>query len=235
MSTNSLLKKMVLERFDEHLPFFKFKYDFNAFCYSKFPDFQDLYTLLTMNKGSGVFRTSKSSQASQDDSVVCDVVKSEGGENEIINSAGNTPDIEEKHDNGNINNKATYKGVRLEDKFVSSNVINLSRRNLSVAEISLLSKGLKFVPTANKIDRAKLKTELEEYGRKLRLMWHFRNDEKPFSYEKFRPKSTFNPRNKDTVIETYLSSLEERLLDIDISCKRFNNLTKEERNALCNL
>ena len=66
-------------------------------------------------------------------------------------------------------------------------------------------------------------------------MWHFRNNEKPFSYEKFRPKSTFNPRNKDTVIETYLSSLEERLLDIDISSKRFNNLTKEERNALYNL
>ena len=98
-----------------------------------------------------------------------------------------------------------------------------------------MSKGLKFVPTANKIDRAKLKIELEEYGRKLRPMWHFRNDEKPFSYEKFRPKSTFNPRNKDTVIETYLSSLEERLLDIDISSKRFNNLTKEERNALYNL
>ena len=66
-------------------------------------------------------------------------------------------------------------------------------------------------------------------------MWHFRNDEKPFPYEKFRHKSTFNPRNKDTVIETYLSSLEERLLDIDISSKRFNNLTKEERNALHNL
>ena len=41
-------------------------------------------------------------------------------------------------------------------------------------------------------------------------MWHFRNDEKPFPYQKFRPKLTFNPRNKDTVIETYLSSLEER-------------------------
>ena len=127
---------------------------------------------------------------------------------------------------------STYKGERLEGKFVSSNVINFSRRNLSEAEISLLSKGLKFVPTANKIDRAKLKTELEEYGRKLRLMWHFRNDEKPFSYEKFRPKSTFNPRNKDTVIETYLSSLEERLLDIDISSKRFNNLTNKEHNTL---
>ena len=37
MSTISLLKKMVIERFGEHLPFFKFKYDFNAFFYSKFP------------------------------------------------------------------------------------------------------------------------------------------------------------------------------------------------------
>ena len=112
-----------------------------------------------MNKGSGVFRTSSSSQASQDESAICDFVKSEGEENEIISSGENTPNIEEKHDNGNINNIETYIGERLEGKFVSSNVINLSRRNLSEAEISLLSKGLKFVPTANKIYRAKLKTE----------------------------------------------------------------------------
>ena len=78
--------------------------------------------------------------------------------------------------------------------------------------------------------------ELEVYGRKLRLIWHFRNDEKRFSYEKFRPTSLFNPRNKDTVIKTYLSSLEERLLlAIDISSKRINNFTKEELNALYNL
>ena len=99
------------------------------------------------------------------------------------------------------------------------------------AEISLLSKGLKFVPTTNKRDRAKLKMELEDYGRKLSLMWHFRNNERPIPYEKFRPKSTFIPRNKDTVIDTYISSLQERLLDIDISFKRLNNLTKEECNA----
>ena len=66
------------------------------------------------------------------------------------------------------NNIASQIGVILEGKFVSKNVINLSRRNLSPSEMSLLSKGLKFVPTANKIDHAKLKTELEEYGRKLR-------------------------------------------------------------------
>ena len=44
-----------------------------------------------MNKG--VFRTSNSSQASQYQSAVCDFVKSEGRENEIINSAGNTPNL----------------------------------------------------------------------------------------------------------------------------------------------
>ena len=53
-------------------------------------------------------------------------------------------------------------------------------------------------------------------------------------YEKFRPNSTFNPRNKDTVIETFLRCLEERLLDIAISSKRFNNLTREEHNTLYN-
>ena len=69
MFMNFFLKKMVLERFDERLPFFKFKHDFNAFCYSKCPDSENLYTLLAMNKGSRVFRTSSSSQAC--DSEVC--------------------------------------------------------------------------------------------------------------------------------------------------------------------
>ena len=98
-----------------------------------------------------------------------------------------------------------------------------------------MSKSLKFVPAAKKIETEKLKTELQEYGRKLRLTWHFRSDERPFPYPKFRSKSTFNPRNKDPVIETFLRCLEERLLDIDIFSKRFNNLTREERNALYNL
>ena len=117
------------------------------------------------------------------------------------------------------NNIASQTRVRLEGKFVSKNVINLSRRNLSASEISLVSKGLKFVPTANKIVRAKVKTELEEYGRKLWHMWHFRNDEQSFAAD--RPKSSFNPRNKDVIIETYLSCLEQRLLDIEIPSKRF--------------
>ena len=44
-----------------------------------------------------------------------------------------------------------------------------------------------------------------------------------------------HPTNKDTVIETCLSCLEERLLDIEIPSKRFNNLIKDERNAMYSL
>ena len=74
-----------------------------------------------------------------------------------------------------------------------------------LAKMSLICQkeiylGLKFLPSANEIDRAKLKRELEEYGRKLRL-WHFRNDERNFSTDKFSSKSSFNPRNKDEAVE----------------------------------
>ena len=51
-------------------------------------------------------------------------------------------------------NRAQLKDNRLEGKFVSKNVINLSQRQLTKSEISLLSKGLKFVPTPNRIDKS---------------------------------------------------------------------------------
>ena len=83
------------------------------------------------------------------------------------------------------------------------------------------------------IDKATLKYELEVFGRKLRLMWHFRNNKRIFDCsKKVRPKSTFNVKSKDVIVKTYLSSVEEKLLDIDIAEDKFSNLLKEERNAL---
>ena len=80
-------------------------------------------------------------------------------------------------------------------------------------EINLLSKGLKFVPTPKSYDRAKLKEELEQFGRKLRLAWVFRNEERT-TFNPFKVKSAYNPRNCDAAIEVYLSSLEESLMAI---------------------
>ena len=42
-------------------------------------------------------------------------------------------------------------------------------------------------------------------------MWHFRNDERPFSQERFKPKLGFNRKNKNGVIETYLSCFEDKV------------------------
>ena len=132
-------------------------------------------------------------------------------------------------------NEAEMCDGRLKGRFVSKNVINLSKRNLTENEISLLSKGLNFIPTCNKVDIAKLKLELEQFGRMLRLKWHFRDDKRDMPINQFKTKSTFNPRNKDAAIEIYLSSLEEKLLKIEVPKDKFNNLTKGERDALYNL
>ena len=56
-----------------------------------------------------------------------------------------------------------------------------------------------------------------------------------FDLDQFKPKSTFNPRDKDTVIEVYMNSLEEKLMKIEIPKDKYNNLTSKERQALHDL
>ena len=65
--------------------------------------------------------------------------------------------------------EATILNGTLKAKFVSKNVVNLSKRKSSKSEILLLSKGLKFIPTSNTIDKAKLKIEIEAFDRMLQL------------------------------------------------------------------
>ena len=89
--------------------------------------------------------------------------------------------------------------------------MTLSWRNLADSKICLLPKGFDFVSTSSTVDKAKNKTELEAFHRILRLKWHFRNEENEFALDQFKPKSSFNPRNKDAAIEIYISSLEEKL------------------------
>ena len=244
LSPNSMYKKLLTERFYEHLPHFRFKFDFVKFCNSNIEDFENLFNILTLDNMPGFIEKSKVPFNSIKNLVANRYLDVENNEREEVNSACDFVSSELSEDNSNDcevvqetdDNRAKLKDNRLEGKFVSKNVINLSQRQLTKSEILLLPKGLKFVPTPNGIDKAKLKQELEVFGRKLRLMWHFRNDERTFDCnKKFRPKSTFNPKNKDVIIETYLSSLEEKLLDIDIPKDKFNNLSKEERDALYSL
>ena len=132
-------------------------------------------------------RVNATSKTYQDGTNLHEHLSREEKNNDIADGTENPSEPGKQYQNHQDNNTASLNKTRLEGKFVSKNVINLSKRNLSRSDISLLSKGLKFVPSANKIDQAKLKRELEEYGRKLRLISHFRNDERIFSTDKFRP------------------------------------------------
>ena len=79
-----------------------------------------------------------------------------------------------------------------------------------------------------------LREELENFGKKLRLKWFFRNDERQFNINPFKQKSKFNPAKNDAAIEFYLSRLEEEILSLDKKIS-YSNLTKGERNALYSL
>ena len=144
------------------------------------------------------------------------------------NQSGSNNSVDFLTVNNNFNKTAcNIINDRYTGKFVSPNVVNLSGRKLSTTEISLLSKGLKFAPTPNYINRAVLNEELETFGRKLRSMWHFRYEENSPSPNPFRRKSKFNPIGKDAPIKLYLSCLEEETLAIDTKLN-YSNITKEE-------
>ena len=98
----------------------------------------------------------------------------------------------------------------------------------------MLSKGLKFIPTPTSVNKASIKEELKCFGRKLRLLWHFRNEESITISNPFKKKSTFNPKGKDAAIELYLSRLGEEIMTTDTRLS-YSNLTKEEHLAFNSL
>ena len=69
----------------------------------------------------------------------------------------------------------------------------------------------------------------------LHLKWHFRNENKDIHRDIFKPKSKFNPRNNDAAIELYLSSLEGKIIKVEVPKDKYNNLTNSKRKAFYDL
>ena len=71
-------------------------------------------------------------------------------------------------------------------------VFNLSRKVLIDIEIKVLKKELDFAPKQNKTNEPELRADFEEFARRMRTKWHFRNEPTRFSSVSpaFRPKST---------------------------------------------
>ena len=59
LSPNSVYKKLLIERFYEHLPHFRFKLDFVKLCNSNVEDFEKLFNILTLDNMSGFIEKNK--------------------------------------------------------------------------------------------------------------------------------------------------------------------------------
>ena len=83
LSGNSSLKKMVFEQFNEHLLHFQFKADFLSYCSSQCPDFENIYTLTTLNKTyKNHEEMNNAPQPCQDESGLLKVLNTEDKKNE---------------------------------------------------------------------------------------------------------------------------------------------------------
>ena len=129
---------------------FLFEFNFLEFCNNFVPDFENLYYLLHLNTSDSV---SESSSEKSESKQGCSKNSYKNACRELGN--GTSKLTNSKNIEGEINangNQAIFVENSLKGNFVSKNVVNLSKRNLNDAEISLLSKGLNFVPTFNKMD-----------------------------------------------------------------------------------
>ena len=116
----------------------------------------------------------------------------------------------------------------------------MSKRRLTVAEVSLLSKGLKFCPTPERIDVYNFRRDIRDYIRRIRLREYFYyEDEVDGDFSQMpalRTKSTWCPdRNREMAIEAYVEALERTILSHDLNVKCERNLIQDEQKALENL
>ena len=92
-------------------------------------------------------------------------------------------------------------------------MFNLSKKDLIEAEIKVLEKVLDYVPIQNKINEPELRSNFEEFCRRMRLKWYFGNDPTPdFSGKpSFTPISPWKPPTGHPNLEIFLSELEKQI------------------------
>jgi hypothetical protein len=96
-------------------------------------------------------------------------------------------------------------------------VVNLSSKDLKSAEIRILSKGLNFCPTPNKINEEQLSADLDKFARSLRIKEYFSAKERDCPVDVSsdseddneislpRKKSSWIPKpSKNTTLESFI-------------------------------
>ena len=126
---------------------------------------------------------------------------------------------------------------RVKGHFCSDTIFNLSHRVLSDAEIKILEKGLDFAPIQRKINEPELRKDFEEFCRRMRIKWYFRNEPtSDFSnIPDFAPKSAWKQPKGHPNLEVFLTQAESDLFKAIERPLRYSNLSREEWDAIRSL
>ena len=148
------------------------------------------------------------------------------GDEELVNI------LHDLHSSQGVTAEKSPKSVngRLEGCFCSKTAFYVSRKVLTETEIRVLG----FAPTTTRINESDLKRDFNEYSRKMRCKWYFRNEPTENLSEKpaFNVKSNWNPPNDHPAIEIFLSKLENEVFSVLPVTPRDYNLSKEEWLAM---
>ena len=96
---------------------------------------------------------------------------------------------------------------------------------------------MNFAPIQNKINEPELQTDFNEFCRRMRTKWYFKDEPtKEFSnIPAFSPKSTWMPPNGHPNLEVYLSQIENEVFKIPKEQLGYSNLSKLEWEAIRSL
>ena len=101
----------------------------------------------------------------------------------------------------------------------------------------MIEKGLDFAPTQKTLNEPELRKDFEEFSRRMRCKWNFRNEPTNNFSEipAFTPKSGWKPPKGHASLEVFLSRVEKEFFSDEMHDSTQSNLSGEERKALRNL
>ena len=118
---------------------------------------------------------------------------------------------------------------------MGSKVVNLSNFTLSTAELSLLDKGLTFIPQSFTTGTKQLQQDFDAFARRLRIQCLY-HDCPNRIYDPFRLKSKRPYLNSgNTILETYINNTKIQLHQLNPTRPKRDNPSPSERQALAKL
>ena len=101
---------------------------------------------------------------------------------------------------------------------------------MSDTVIKILEKNLDYAHIQNKVNEPEVRQDVDEFSRKMRLKWYFRNKAtEDFSETpSFICKSSWKPPQGNASLELFLSQTERELFEIPKKRLGYSNFSKEE-------